>query len=72
MAATIEAPAIRQVRLAHRRLLALIVVGWALAIVMTAVVFCIALVCAPASAPGGHRTGAPIVVPSPAPGPFGS
>lgn len=72
MAATIEVPVSRQVRMPHQWLLSLIAVGWALAIVVMALVMCSALARGPAPAPGGHRTGAPIVVPSPAPGPFGS
>ena len=71
MAATIEVPA-SPVRIQHRQLLALIAVGVALVLAVTAALIVIAVCHGLAPAPAGHRTGTPIVVPHPAPGPPGS
>ena len=72
MAATIKAPVSRPARPRHRRFLAPIAVGVALVLAVTAVVILIAVWRGLAPAPAGHRTGTPIVVPHPAPGPPGS
>jgi len=44
----------------------------ALVLAVTAALIFVAVVRGLASAPSGHRTGTPIVVPHPTPGPFGS
>ena len=72
MAATIKVPASRPARLRHRQLLALIAAGIALVLAVTAALIVIAVCHGLAPAPAGHRTGTPIVVPHPAPGPSGS
>jgi hypothetical protein len=72
MAATIKVPVSRPVRRRHRRFPALIVVGVALVLAVTAALIVIAVWRGLASAPVGHRTGTPVVVPHPAPGLYGS
>ena len=72
MAATIEAPASRPARPQHRRFPAPIAAGVALVLAVTAALIVIALWRGLAPAPAGLRTGTPIVVPHPAPGPPGS
>ena len=73
MAATIEAPVNRPARPQHRRFPAPVAVGVALVLAVAAALIVIAVWrgLAPA-APSGHRTGTPVVVPHPAPGPPGS
>jgi hypothetical protein len=72
MAATIEVPLSRLVRPRHRRFPAPVALGVALVLAVTAVLILIAVWRGLAPAPTGHRTGTPIVVPHPAPGPPGS
>jgi hypothetical protein len=72
MAATIEVPVSRPARPRHRRFPAPIAVGVALVLAVTAALIVVAVWRGLAPAPAGHRTGPPIVVPHPAPGPFGS
>ena len=72
MAATIEVPVSRPVRLQHRRFPAPAAVGVALVLAVTSALIVVAVWRGLASAPVGHRTGTPIVVPHPAPGPLGS
>jgi hypothetical protein len=56
----------------HRRVPALMAVGIALMLTATAVLISSANSRVLAPTPTSHRTGAPIVVPHPSPGPFGS
>jgi hypothetical protein len=72
MAAIIEAPVNRPARRQHRRFPVLIAAGVALVLAVTAALIVVAISRGLAPAPGGHRTGTPVVVPHPAPGPFGS
>jgi hypothetical protein len=72
MAATIEVPAGRPARPRHRRFPAPITVGVALVLAVMAALILIAVWRGLAPAPAGHRTGTPVVVPHPAPGPPGS
>jgi hypothetical protein len=72
MAATIKVPVSRPAGLQHRQLLALITVGVALVLAVTAALIVIRVARGLASAPAGHRTGTPVVVPHPALGPSGS
>ena len=72
MAATIEAPVNGPARLQHRRFPALIAVGVALMVTVTAALMFIAVSRGLAPASTGHRTGTPVIVPHPTPGPFGS
>jgi len=72
MAAAVEAQVNRPARLQHRRFPALIAVGAALVAAVTAALIFLAVSQGLAPAPGGHTTGTPVVVPHPAPGPFGS
>jgi len=72
MAATIEVPVSRPAKPRHRRFPAPITVGVALVLAVTAALIVIALWRGLAPAPAGLRTGTPIVVPHPAPGPPGS
>ena len=72
MAATLEVPASRPARPRHRRFPAQITVAVALVLAVTAAVILITVWRGLAPAPAGHRTGTPIVVPHPAPGPPGS
>jgi hypothetical protein len=72
MAATIEVPVSRPAGPQHRRFPPLIAVGVALVLAVTAALILIAVARGLAPAPAGHRTGTPIVVPHPVPGPSGS
>ena len=72
MTATIKVPASCPARPRHRQLLALIAIGVALVLAVTAALILIAVWRGLAPVPVGHRTGTPIVVPHPAPGPPGS
>jgi hypothetical protein len=72
MATTIKAPVNRPARRQHRRFPVLIAAGVALVLAVTAALIFVAVWRGPAPAPGGYRTGTPVVVPHPAPGPFGS
>jgi hypothetical protein len=72
MAATIDVPASHPARPRHRQLLAPIAVAVALVLAVTAALILIAVWRGLAPAPIAHRTGTPIVVPHPAPGPSGS
>ena len=72
MAATIEVPVSRPARPQHRRFPAPVAVGVALVLAVTAAMIVVAVCRGLAPAPVGHRTGTPVVVPHPAPGPFGS
>jgi hypothetical protein len=73
MAATIEVPVSRPAGQRHRRFPAPVALGVALVLAVTAALIVVAVWrgLAPA-APVGHRTGTPVVVPHPAPGPSGS
>jgi len=55
-----------------RRFAALLTAAVALVLAVTAAVIFAAAVRGLAPAPGGHQAGTPILVPHPAPGPFGS
>jgi len=72
MAATIEVPVRRPARPQHRRFPALIAVGVALVLAVTAALILIAVARGLAPAHAGHLTGTSIVVPHPAPGPSGN
>jgi hypothetical protein len=72
MAATIEVPVSRPVRQQHRWFPAPVAAGAALVLAVTAALIFIAVARGLAPAPTGHRTGTPVVMPHPAPGPFGS
>ena len=72
MAATIKVPVSRPARPRHRRFPAPIAAAVALVLAVTAAVILIAVCRGLAPAPGGLRTGTPVVVPHPAPGPPGS
>jgi hypothetical protein len=72
MAATIQAPVSRPARPRHPQFPALIAAGAALLAAVTVTLIFLAVSRGLAPAPGGHRTGTPVVVPHPAPGPFGS
>jgi hypothetical protein len=72
MAATIEVPVGRPVGPRHRRFPAPITVAVALVLAVTAALILIAVWRGLAPAPAGLRTGTPIVVLHPAPGPSGS
>ena len=72
MAATIEVPASRPARPQHRRFAVPVSVSVALVLAVTAALIVIAVCHGLAPGPAGHRTGTPIVVPHPAPGPSGS
>jgi hypothetical protein len=72
MAATTEVPVSRPAGPQHRRFPAPIAIGVALVLAVTAALIVVAVWRGLAPAPVGHRTGTPIVVPHPAPGPFGS
>jgi len=69
MAATTEVSVSRPARLQHRRFPAAAV---AIVLAVTAVLVFVAFSHALGPAPAGHRSGTPIVVPKPSPGPFGS
>jgi hypothetical protein len=70
--ATIEVPVSRPARRQHRRFPAPMAAGVALVLAVTAALIFIAVARDLAPAPGGHRTGTPVVAPHPAPGPSGS
>ncbi len=72
MAATIKVPASRLAGLQHRQLLALIAVGVALVLAVTAALIFVVVARGLAPAPSGDRTGTPVVMPHPAPGSSGS
>ena len=72
MAATIEIPVSRPAGPRHRRFPAPVAVGVAVVLAVMAAVILIAVWHGLAPAPGGLRTGTPVVVPHPAPGPSGS
>ena len=72
MAATIKVPVSRPAGPQHRRFPAPIAIGVALVLAVTAALILIAVWRGLAPAPIAHRTGTPIVVPHPAPGPSGS
>ena len=72
MAATIEVPVSRPASRQHRRFPAPVAVGVALVLAVTAALILIAVWRGLAPSPAGHRTGTPVVVPHPAPGPPGS
>ena len=72
MAATTEVPVSRPARPQHRRFPAPIAVGVALMLAVTAVLIVITVSRGLAPASLGFQTGTPVVLPHPAPGPFGS
>ena len=72
VATTIKVPVGRPAGLQHRQLLALIAVGVALVLAVTAALILIAVARGLAPAPACHPSGTPIVAPHPAPGPPGS
>ena len=72
MTATTEVPVTRPARPQHRRFPVPLAVGVALVLAVTAALLVIAVARGLASAPVGHRTGTPVMVPHPAPGPPGS
>ena len=72
MAATIEVSASRLAAPRRRRFPAPMAAGVALVLAVTAALILIAVWRGLAPSPAGHRTGTPIVVPHPAPGPPGS
>ena len=72
MAATIEVPVSRPARPQHRRFPAPIAVGVALVLAVTAALIVLAVWRGLAPVPADPRTGTPILVPHPAPGPSGS
>ena len=72
MAATIKVPVSRLAGRQHRQLPALIAAGVALVLAVTAALILIAVTRALAPAPAGDRTGTPVVMPHPVPGPSGS
>jgi hypothetical protein len=71
MAVTIETPVRRRIKLQRRLFLVPISAVGALLLALSVVLLFIAI-SGLAPAPSGHRTGTPIVVPHPSPGPFGS
>ena len=70
MAATLQAPVNRLARRQRRRFPVLTAASVALLLAATAALIVVAVARGLAPATGGHRTGAPVVVPYPAPGPF--
>jgi hypothetical protein len=73
MAATIEVRVSRPARPRHRRRFAApVAVGVALIVAVTAALMFIAVSRGVAPASTGHRTGTPVIMPHPTPGPFGS
>jgi hypothetical protein len=72
MAATIEVPVSSPAGPRHRRFPAPVAVGVAVVLAVTAALIVIAAWRGLAPAPVGHRTGTPVIVPHPAPGPRGS
>jgi len=72
MAPAIEVPVSRPPRPQHRRFPVLIAVGVALVLAVTAALILVVVARGLAAAPSGDRTGTPVVVPHPAPGPSGS
>jgi len=73
MAATIEVPVSRPARPQHHRRFAVpVAVGVALMLAVTAALMFIAVSRGAAPASAGHRTGTPVIMPHPTPGPFGS
>jgi len=72
MAATIEVPVSRPARPQHRRSAMLVAVGVAMVLAVTAALIVITVWRGLAPASVGYQTGTPVVLPHPAPGPFGS
>jgi hypothetical protein len=72
MGATIKVPAGRPARPQHRRFPAPITVAVALVLAVTAALIVVAVWRGLAPASTGLRSGTPVVVPHPAPGPSGS
>ena len=72
MAPAIEVPVSRPPGLQHRRFPELIAVGVAQVLAVTAALIFVVVARGLAPAPSGDRTGTPVVMPHPAPGPSGS
>ena len=70
--ASIEVPVTGLPGLPPRRFAAPLTAAVALVLAVTAALIFVAAVRGLAPAPSGHRTGTPVVVPHPTPGPFGS